>query len=265
MENINNFKFNIPAQVNKNIIDAEYDCPLCHDTGILLNDKNEAMPCKCRISRRLKEKQQKANLAPALLKMKLTNFDNSYYSVKRKYENGVNYFKLANDAHEAAVLFAMACNSQYLPNKGLAFFGDVGSGKTHLAAGIANELVQKNVDVLFLVVPDFLDSLKATYNQNGEFSEDQLMDRAKKTNVLILDDLGNHTYTEWTQSKLFSLINYRLNEELPTVFTTNFSIEDLREAVGIRIVSRIIGASDIYMLKTEEDIRYIKGKPKSKK
>ena len=72
---------------------------------------------------------------------------------------------------------------------GLFFTGEVGCGKTHLAAACANALLQQQVDALFLVVPDFLDDLRASYGKDGEFSEAALMRRARSAAVLILDEM----------------------------------------------------------------------------
>jgi DNA replication protein DnaC len=83
------------------------------------------------------------------------------------------------------------------------------------------------------------------------------MDTARKAEVLVLDDLGAHNFTEWTQNKIFSLINYRMNHGLPCVITTNLSLEEMNQVVGLRTVSRIIEMCKIYRLYVDEDIRVV--------
>jgi len=88
------------------------------------------------------------------------------------------------------------------------------------------------------------------------------MDSARRVHVLILDDLGAHNYTEWTRNKLYSIINYRLNNNLPTVITTNLDLAELEEYLGERTTSRIIQMCRIFRLMVETDIRIVKRREK---
>ena len=112
--------------------------------------------------------------------------------------------------------------------------------------------------MLFLVVPEFLDEIRSSYQESSEGSENALMNRAKNVPILILDDLGAHTYTNWTQSKIFTLLNHRLNYHLPTVITTNLSLGEIGEALGERTASRMLELGAFYPLRVEQDIRMTK-------
>ena len=83
------------------------------------------------------------------------------------------------------------------------------------------------------------------------------MERAKKAKVLILDDLGNHNFSEWTQGILFSILNFRINENLPTIATTNLDLNTLAEVLGERSLSRLISISEPSLLPTPKDIRIL--------
>lgn len=102
----------------------------------------------------------------------------------------------------------------------LLFTGPSGCGKTHLAAAIANEVASRRRSVLFTVVPDLLDYLRAAFNPNSTTSLDKRFDQVKRSELLILDDLGTESATAWAREKLYQLIDYRYNARLPTVFTT---------------------------------------------
>ena len=92
----------------------------------------------------------------------------------------------------------------------------------------------------------------------GEFTEMELMNSAKNAGVLILDDLGAHNFSEWTRNKLFSLINYRINNDLPMVITTNLHLVELQNILGERIISRIISVCKPCLLPVKRDIRLTK-------
>ena len=73
-----------------------------------------------------------------------------------------------------------------------------------------------------------------------EFRPDEIIEQAKKVELLVLDDLGAEKPSEWVVEKLFQVVNYRYNEMLPTIFTSNLSPEELENRIGERTVARII-------------------------
>jgi DNA replication protein DnaC len=121
------------------------------------------------------------------------------------------------------------------PRGWLVLLGGYGCGKTHLAAAIANQQVVRGQPALFVVVPDLLDHLRASYSPNSPTTYDKRFNQVRNARLLILDDLGTQSSTEWAQEKLFQIFNYRYNTRLPTVVTSN---QDL-EAVDVRIRSRL--------------------------
>ena len=72
---------------------------------------------------------------------------------------------------------------------------------------------------LFVVVPDLLDHLRATFNPNSLTPYDKRFDEVRKAPLLVLDDLGTESATPWAEEKLYQLFNYRYNARLPTVIT----------------------------------------------
>jgi len=122
------------------------------------------------------------------------------------------------------------------PSGWLVYTGTYGCGKTHLAAAIANACHARGQTVYFVVVPDLLDHLRATYNPDSRVGYDELFEAIRTAPVLVLDDLGAHSSTPWAQEKLFQLINYRYNARLPTVVTTNLTVEDLDPRLSSRML-----------------------------
>jgi DNA replication protein DnaC len=121
------------------------------------------------------------------------------------------------------------------PRGWLVLVGGYGCGKTHLAAAIANERVSQGRPALFVNVPDLLDHLRATYSPTSEVSYDQRFETVRTAPLLILDDLGTENTTPWAGEKLYQILNYRYNAQLPTVITTNYRLEE----IDVRLRSRM--------------------------
>jgi len=136
--------------------------------------------------------------------------------------------------------------------KGLYFCGGVGTGKTHLAVAVMNELIRrKRIPSLFVTVPELLDNLRETYNKPGR-NLDEWMDAVQNAEFLVLDDLGSERTTEWVRERIFVIVNHRYREALPTVFTSNIGPKDLAEQLGERTASRIIAMCDWIALEGDD-------------
>ncbi len=122
------------------------------------------------------------------------------------------------------------------PQGWLVIKGGYGCGKTHLAAAIANHSIAHGRVAIFVAVPDLLDHLRAAYGPTSEGSYDERFEQIRNAPILILDDLGSQSNTDWAQEKLYQIFNHRYNARLATVITTN---EEL-EAIEIRIQSRMV-------------------------
>ncbi len=121
-------------------------------------------------------------------------------------------------------------------NQWLLLKGGYGTGKTHLAAAIGHHRLAMGHPVLFLTVPDLLDHLRQTYAPSNDVDYDELFERVKNVELLVLDDLGSESPTPWANEKLFQLLNHRYVKHLATVITTNVDIE----AMDPRLQSRLV-------------------------
>ena len=111
-----------------------------------------------------------------------------------------------------------------------------GNGKTHLAAAIANEIQKRGEPVLFILVPDLLDHLRATFNPASGARYDKRFDEVKTAPLLILDDLGTESATAWAREKLYQLFNYRYTARLPTIITTATPIDEIDPRLATRML-----------------------------
>ena len=126
------------------------------------------------------------------------------------------------------------------PRGWLVLVGPSGCGKTHLAAAIAQRVVELGRPALFMVAPDLLDHLRSAYAPESAdaYSYDLLFDQVREAPLLVLDDLGAQASTPWAQEKLFQLFNHRYNLELPTVVTLSVSFGALEERLRTRLTDR---------------------------
>jgi DNA replication protein DnaC len=188
------------------------------------------------------------------------HFDLRYYSRTSKDElKGLSFYESAKRAYNAARNFVSSFLSGDAP-EGLIFVGEVGTGKTFLACCVANAILAAGKEVLFVNVPDFLDEIRATYDQGSDvdYTEHELLIIAKNIPLLILDDLGAFIYTEWARQKIYSILNHRLNYRLPVIITTNVALEELEEYLGERTTSRLFEMCKTYRIYVENDIRAVR-------
>ncbi|GAB6151695.1 ATP-binding protein [Desulfosporosinus burensis] len=225
-----------------------FECSICQDRGIFL-EGDLAYPCDCMKTKKRENQFRHARISRELMKCRFEKFRFDYYTQEIEDQT---HREGATRAFNASQRFVEDC-LQNPHGLGIMFTGPVGSGKTFLAAAIANKLIESKLQVLFLIVPDLLDELRATYK--SEINELDLLDTARTIPILILDDLGAHNYTDWTRNRLYSIINYRMNEQLPTVITSNLSLDEMEEYIGVRTTSRIIQCSRIFRLTVHNDIR----------
>ncbi|NJL93273.1 MAG: ATP-binding protein [Anaerolineae bacterium] len=81
-----------------------------------------------------------------------------------------------------------------------------------------------------------LDHLRATFAPSAEVSYDQRFDTLKNVELLIIDDLGAESASQWAQEKLYQLLNHRYNGRLPTVITTNVDEDRFEERIASRLL-----------------------------
>jgi DNA replication protein DnaC len=125
------------------------------------------------------------------------------------------------------------------PHDWLLLTGGHGSGKTHLAAAIANYRFDQGHPALLITVPDLLDHLRATYSPTSTISYDKRFEELRTAPLLVLDDLGTHSATAWAKEKLYQLLNHRYTARLPTVVTSPLTLDEL-EQQDPRLFSRLI-------------------------
>lgn len=157
-------------------------------------------------------------------RINLVNLPKSYRNIR------MSDFDINNASRMKALSELLDFVEQYPSpdQKGLYLFGDMGIGKSHLMAAMARELSeQKGISTTLLHFPSFTIDVKNAIS-TGSVKEE--IDAVKSVPVLILDDVGAEQATSWVRDEILQVIlQYRMLEDLPTFFTSNYSFNDLEK------------------------------------
>ena len=230
-------------------------CTKCHTLRVTENvipvfEKRMPIPCKC-----MREAEQKAKskeeynrkmqmldkLRTASLlgdRYKDTKFESTDLSVGGEFEKAFRrcqkYCDIADDA--------------LAKGYGMYLYGNSGTGKTHLTACICNALIESYHQCLFTNFFEISRLIRSTFNRNAE--AEGVIKRICDIDFLFIDDLGTELLKKngednWLQEQIFDIINKRYNNKKPTVFSSNYSLNELIEQRGMmeKTVDRIMEMS----------------------
>lgn len=114
--------------------------------------------------------------------------------------------------------------------KGLYLHGSFGSGKTYLVAALLNDMAKKKVKCACVYYPEFLRDLKASFKTDYE----EKFRYIKKVPLLLLDDIGAENVSNFSRDEILGpILQYRMEENLPTFFTSNLTLEELENNLAI--------------------------------
>ena len=191
----------------------EPQCALCQDLGWTTPDVPPGAPdfgrrvvCQCQRPRIELERHDRLVRYSNLANLTRSTFDTLDPHGRAGDPESRELFAVAR---EAAQRFAENADGWLLIS------GPNGSGKTHLAAAIANRLIERGRPALFVHVPDLLDHLRAAFSPQAEISYDDLFEQVRNAPLLVLDELGSHSATPWAEEKLRQIINHRFTAACP--------------------------------------------------
>ncbi len=149
--------------------------------------------------------------------------------------------------------------------KGLYLSGNFGCGKTYLISAMLNELAKDNHHIGIIYYPEFLRSLKSSFGDEDSYSNQ--FNYIKKVELLLIDDIGAESTSTWGRDEILgTILQYRMQESLPTFFTSNLTVLELEEHLSIsnknidkvkarRIIERIKYLTDEITLISENKRR----------
>lgn len=159
--------------------------------------------------------------------------------VEKAYQDNIMYFDIPKDIKNASMKDIDTNDKNRFPvikwikdflngkvNKGLYLNGNFGCGKTFLLSAMFNELAKQGKKVAIIYYPEFLRALKESFGTDEEFKHK--FNYIKKVEYLLLDDIGAETLTEWSRDEILgTILQYRMEEKLPTFFTSNLTMKEL--------------------------------------
>jgi len=111
--------------------------------------------------------------------------------------------------------------------KGLYLYGSFGVGKTFLLGAVANQLAQNGSSTTMIHFPSYAEEMKQAIN-TGNVQEK--LNAIKNVEILMIDDIGAESLTTWVRDSILGIIlQYRMQEQLPTFFTSNQDFAQLEK------------------------------------
>ena len=174
------------------------------------------------------------------------SYDMCKYLKKEEYRENVQVFDVAKDIKNASIknIYTNDKNrieiikaikkfiNEYKKGnnpKGIYLHGSFGSGKTYLISALFNELAKSGTTSVIIHTPELLRSLKDSFST--DYSEKFYL--LKHTPLLLLDDIGAEYLTAWGRDEVIEpILQYRMDEGLPTFFTSNLTLEELEASLA---------------------------------
>lgn len=229
----NNYIFLDSARIATKKTEIEYEidnfyCPRCHQNEFIVNCSSSYAICN---SAQCKEIHKKAFEKEKAEKLRRVRVESPF---GKKYNNAFLNERIPKEVLECVKKF-----------KDSFFFicGDVGCGKTYFCSAIHSEFIRKGKSVYAFHESDFYDKINT---QNREFgSTSNLVQSISEADLLILDDFGSSKISDYRNETVFNIINKRYSNEKATLISSNKDLDELSEAFGDRIVSRIASGLNV--------------------
>ena len=221
------------------------ECGLCGDTGYILGADGRAERCACYRQLQFNSLEAASNIVLAGA-ASFELFDETLFSERAdevKYKQTASPRENILRIRDSAKRFINAFSGGIYEN--LYFFGQPGTGKTFMAAAIANDLIRRGTPVLYLSAPNLFNIF--TEHRMRTLRDDDYRDTLYRQvftcKLLIIDDLGMESLTDSRFSEFLTLVNERLAPGFfSTIISTNLELKELKMRYDESVFSRFMGS-----------------------
>jgi len=221
------------AEFNQNITDKDYKdenglwiCGVCgkpKQTYLPAINRVVVCSCDCVMEAERKEEENRKKMELELRVKRLREIS----LMDKRFEKATFEHYDVNKNNEKILLsckkYVQNFDENVEENKGLLFWGDVGTGKTWTAACIANALLSQGEPV---IMTSFIKMIGMI--QDGTESEAEILRRLNNARLVVFDDLGAERSTDYAVERVYNIIDSRYRAELPVIVTTNLTISEMR-------------------------------------
>ena len=225
--------------LDESVYEPEWDCPICHDLGYV----TPGVPCVCVLNEQKRDRAALSNIAPALREKTFANFNCAYYTEPEKMAQKVEMCQKA----AAKIIRGEACEN-------FVFTGEVGRGKTHLSLAVANEVMDHGKSVIYKRMNDLLEEIRTA---KYEDHDDGALLRFFNCDLLVIDDFGADTASEFAKSQIRILLEERNLNNKAWIISTNLTLNMIEEIYSPRVADRLLEKARIFSFDAPRSIREI--------
>ncbi|MBB6629966.1 ATP-binding protein [Clostridium algidicarnis] len=228
-----------------NYLNLNYRCPKCKDTGFI-----GASKCTCYKQKLIQLHYKDSQLQELTRTNNFKSFDFNLYPTHKIGNEKDTPRKNIEKIYDRSLAYIDNFKSH---SDNLLFYGNSGTGKTFLSTCIAKELLDKGYLVVYKTSDELIKDLRDLKFNSNKILEELIFN----CDLLVIDDLGSESITDFTRAELFNLLNKRLLTTKRMIISTNLTLEQLLQQYSERITSRLLGNFDINKFYCE-DIRVSK-------
>ncbi len=207
-----------------------YECEKCKDRGYIYHSEtNSCEICECEERKIYERILEKSGISEQFRKKGFKEFETKTEFQKTAKTIAIDFVKNFKDIENTR-------------NSSIAFLGNCGAGKTHLSIAIANNLMAKNIGVLYMPYRECITRIKQVIIDDIEYN--RIVNKYKNARVLLIDDFAKGKITESDINIMFEIINYRYLNQKTIILSSELTQDrllDFDEAVGSRIIEMCRG------------------------